>query len=77
MEALTLTGDERLEALQYLCFAVTDLNLAEKLKDPDALQATYAMEYLDNIGRMIGGQAKWEQLLMDADCAEMTVSPLR
>ena len=71
LESLTLTGDERLEVLQYLCFAVRDLNLPEKINDPDALQAAYALEYLDNIGRMIGGQAKWEQLLLPY-CAEMT-----
>lgn len=72
MESLTMTGDERLEALQYLYFAIKGLNLAGKLADPDALQASFALEYLNNIGRMIGGQAKWELLLIEADCAEMT-----
>lgn len=74
MESLTMTGDERLEALQYLYFAIKGLNLAGKLADPDALQASFALEYLNNIGRMIGGQAKWEQLLIEADWAEMTDS---
>lgn len=71
IEPLTLTGDNRLEVLQYLCFAVHDLNLPKMLEESHNPQTAYAMEYLDRVGRIIGGQEKWERLLLPY-CAEMT-----
>ncbi len=71
VKPLTLTGDERLEVLQYLCFAVHDLNLPKMLEESHNPQTAYAMEYLDRVGRIIGGQEKWERLLLPY-CVEMT-----